>query len=536
MKKIYVVIICILIAFIPTYIAIGSYFSTQAQPVKQFAVDKIEILSPKGEKSEIIKGEDGDGFIDFAVSMSENADKILALPEPLLDDPYFTFTYYSYDKSSEYKYYFAGHTSDAYFIDPQGLAYHITKDDSERFLKSKYAHCVYDYSSAPTLLLNNSAVTPTEAAWEFKGFGGEYTVAECTTGESASIQTYGTPILSFDNEPDTISVKLTENGEVIYDGYYSELSNNDYNGHTADMQITATWYDSDDRSYRGELRYNFLTEFKKPPVFYISSTSAVTGDIVTVSVSNTEKLSDINLNIEPSLGYQPKFYSDGEYARALIPMSSSIIPGSYKLTCDYNGQSPTEFYLDISTKYSASYPYNIEESLFNALYNDANIKAYNSLFDSFFESPIEERLFDGAFVSGLPSGTFESADYCDLLTISANDVPFENPGKYYSCTKASNVVAVNAGKVIFAGTNELAGNIVAVDHGLGLVSVYKHLNSISVKIGDSLNKGDLIGISGRTGLISKKSAHISLARVELYIDKLPVNIEPLITNGLDAIK
>jgi septal ring factor EnvC (AmiA/AmiB activator) len=119
-----------------------------------------------------------------------------------------------------------------------------------------------------------------------------------------------------------------------------------------------------------------------------------------------------------------------------------------------------------------------------------------------------------------------------MLTISRNDVPFENPGIYYSCTKVSDICAVNNGKVIYAGNDALAGNIVAVDHGLGLISVYKHLGSISVKAGDTVTKGTPVGVSGRTGFMSKKSAHITVARVELYIGKVAIDIDPLITSGI----
>ncbi|MBE6606751.1 MAG: M23 family metallopeptidase [Ruminococcaceae bacterium] len=536
MKKVYIVIICALFAFIPTYIAIASFFSTQAQPVKQDTVDKLEIIAPNGIYSEITRNNDTAGFIEFAVEMNETAQKILALPDPLLDDPYFSFTYHSYGKSSEYKYYFTSHSPDAYFVDSTGLPYHITKESAEKFLKSKYAHCIFDYSSAPIMTVNTSVIAPNRSDWEFKGYNGEYTDALSITGSNDMLETYGMPTINFDIEPDTISVKIYENGNTLYDGYYSELSNEDFSGHVADAHVIATWYDSADRDYRGEIEYKFPITFKKSPVFFISSSSAITGDLITVSVLNSENLSAINLVSEPSLGVDPIFYNDGDYARALIPVSSALIPGTYKLTADYNGQSTTEFSIEISGKYTANYPYNVEDSVFASQYTEANINSYQSLFKSFFNDLSETKLFDGKFTSGLPSGTFESADYGDLLTISANDIPFENPGVYYSCTKVSNVSAVNAGKVIYTGSDALAGNIVAIDHGLGLVSVYKHLGSISVKAGDSVLKGDLIGVSGRTGFMSKKSAHITVARVELYADMIPVDIDPLIENGLEVTK
>ena len=267
-------------------------------------------------------------------------------------------------------------------------------------------------------------------------------------------------------------------------------------------------------------------------MFFISDTSAITGDIVTLSVLNAEDASAINFKSEPELEVKPVFYPDGDYMRALIPVSSALLPGSYKFSADYNGQSLTEFTLDVSGNYTDSYPYNVEDTLFDSLYSSANIKAYNDLFNSFFSDPVKERLYDGKFISGLPAGTFESADYCDMLTISRNDVPFENPGVYYSCTKVSDICAVNNGKVIYAGSDALAGNIVAVDHGMGLISVYKHLGSISVKAGDSVTKGTVLGVSGRTGFMSKKSAHITVARVELYLGKVAIDLDPLIESGI----
>lgn len=532
MKKIYIIIICVLIAFIPTYIAVGSYLTTQVNPVKQDTVDRIVILSPDGTTSDISRENDVGGFIELAVSMNESAEKILGLPEPLLDDPYFEFTYYSFDKSSVYKYYFDKNSTDAYYVDPVGIAYHLKKESAESFLKTSYASCIFDHSSAPTLTVNSNIASPSAANWQFKGYDGTFTAANVPLGENAALETYGTPALAFDVEPDTVTLKLVNGNEVLFDGYLSELSNHDLSGKQANAHIVATWYDSAERDYRGELEYDISINFKKPPVFFISSANATTGDLVTLSVLGAEDPSKVELTIEPSLGVQPTFYADGEYARALIPVSSAVVPGTYKLSANYNKQSSTEFSLEVTSRYTASYPYNIDETLFSSLYNEANINTYDTLFDSFFASPKSVRAFDGKFISGLPNGTFESADCGDLLTISQNDVPFENPGIYYSCTKLSDVTAVNAGTVIYAGSDALAGNIVAIDHGMGLVSVYKHLGSISVKLGDELERGDIIGVSGRTGLMSKKGEHITVARIEIYVEKIPVNIDTLTANGV----
>ena len=82
MKKVLLIILCLLVVFIPTYIAIGSYNSSHKEPVTVDNVDKLEIVDLNGVKTELTK-ENDNGFIEFMVSASSSAEKILVLPEPL---------------------------------------------------------------------------------------------------------------------------------------------------------------------------------------------------------------------------------------------------------------------------------------------------------------------------------------------------------------------------------------------------------------------------------------------------------------------
>ncbi|AMB39544.1 MULTISPECIES: M23 family metallopeptidase [Paenarthrobacter] len=62
------------------------------------------------------------------------------------------------------------------------------------------------------------------------------------------------------------------------------------------------------------------------------------------------------------------------------------------------------------------------------------------------------------------------------------------------------VHAAAAGKVTFAGWHEYGGgNRVVVDHGNGLETTYNHLSSFKVKVGDTVNRGDTVALSGTTG-------------------------------------
>ena len=62
------------------------------------------------------------------------------------------------------------------------------------------------------------------------------------------------------------------------------------------------------------------------------------------------------------------------------------------------------------------------------------------------------------------------------------------------------VGAALAGRVTFAGrSTSKTGNLVVIDHGHGVKTYYMHLDSIAVRVGDTVDRETRIGISGRTG-------------------------------------
>ncbi|QJB57900.1 M23 family metallopeptidase [Pseudodesulfovibrio sp. zrk46] len=73
--------------------------------------------------------------------------------------------------------------------------------------------------------------------------------------------------------------------------------------------------------------------------------------------------------------------------------------------------------------------------------------------------------------------------------------------------KHAPVPAGNDGKIIYADFLGIYGNVVVIDHGLGLQTLYAHLSSISVQRGDMVAKGDIVGNTGTTGLAGGDHLH-----------------------------
>ena len=77
-------------------------------------------------------------------------------------------------------------------------------------------------------------------------------------------------------------------------------------------------------------------------------------------------------------------------------------------------------------------------------------------------------------------------------------------------TAAVPVVAANAGTVVNASWLGIYGNCVIIDHGMGVASLYGHLSSIDVKVGDRVTKGQTLGKSGMTGLAGGDHLHFTM--------------------------
>ena len=99
------------------------------------------------------------------------------------------------------------------------------------------------------------------------------------------------------------------------------------------------------------------------------------------------------------------------------------------------------------------------------------------------------------------------------------------PGSFHSGVDVAGrvgapVVAPADGVVILAAQTpfSLEGNLLMIDHGMGLNSAFLHLSSIDVKDGDQVRQGQLIGRIGATGRATGPHLHWSMKWNEARID------------------
>ncbi len=91
----------------------------------------------------------------------------------------------------------------------------------------------------------------------------------------------------------------------------------------------------------------------------------------------------------------------------------------------------------------------------------------------------------------------------------------------------ANFIAVNSGVVVTATYNAAYGNMVIVDHGGGVSTLYAHGSEILVSVGQTVNRGDVVLKVGNTGYSTGPHAHF-----EVRLNGITTDPFPYITNGI----
>jgi lysostaphin len=98
-------------------------------------------------------------------------------------------------------------------------------------------------------------------------------------------------------------------------------------------------------------------------------------------------------------------------------------------------------------------------------------------------------------------------------------------GLDYAGATGSPVIAPAAGRVALVGTVSqgfrVHGNVIGIDHGQGVTSIFMHLSRINVQEGDLVKAGQKIGAVGATGASTGPHLHWGLYVNGLSIDPIP---------------
>ena len=132
-----------------------------------------------------------------------------------------------------------------------------------------------------------------------------------------------------------------------------------------------------------------------------------------------------------------------------------------------------------------------------------------------------DRQWTGAFEQ-MPNSQVMSR-FAEHRTYLYNGQPISQARHYgfdLASTARAPIAAAGAGRVVLAEDLGIYGNCVVIDHGLGIASLYGHLSQIDVAVGDDVSQGQIVGLSGETGLAGGDHLHFAFLVGETYVDPL----------------
>lgn len=80
------------------------------------------------------------------------------------------------------------------------------------------------------------------------------------------------------------------------------------------------------------------------------------------------------------------------------------------------------------------------------------------------------------------------------------------------------VRSVAAGQVVLAADHYYGGRSVFIDHGLGVYSVYMHLDEFRTEQGAMVEAGQVVGLAGETGRVTGPHLHLGLYVLDMAVD------------------
>ena len=145
-------------------------------------------------------------------------------------------------------------------------------------------------------------------------------------------------------------------------------------------------------------------------------------------------------------------------------------------------------------------------------------KANNKKISDITSDSRDEILWKGKFLQ--LSNSKVEANFADYRTYIVDGDAIDREyhlGYDLSVTKHYPVEAANDGVIAYAGDMGIYGNVVIIDHGMGLMTLYAHMSSISVGKGEKVSKGSILGRTGETGLAAGDHLHFGV-----YVQGVPV--------------
>ncbi len=245
----------------------------------------------------------------------------------------------------------------------------------------------------------------------------------------------------------------------------------------------------------------------------LPAASPIPGGIAVIDIGNESTDGEIRV----FLGDQRVMVieHDGR-AFAIVGISLDTEPGTRTLIVDDGARPKTEVEFEVREKnyetqrITVANPRQVDPDPEDLKRIGADKKRIDAALATWRESPTQLDLI--LPVEGRRSSAFGLRRYF-------NDQPRRpHSGIDIAADTGTPIRAAADGRIIDSGDFFFNGNTVFIDHGQGLITMYCHMNEISVEAGDPVRRGQVIGAVGSTGRVTGPHLHWSVSLNGAMVD------------------
>lgn len=259
----------------------------------------------------------------------------------------------------------------------------------------------------------------------------------------------------------------------------------------------------------------------EPISLSVSPATVLQGEPVLITIdglASTSAIKSLTLDDKPLA-----IFVDEERYAALVGIDLHRNPGMHSIVLTLEDGQSIKKDIEVAQRDMTTTEFDIPEQL-GGNTSQAELELTNTLaqdtalLNSITSTVSKEMLWNGPFrlpLNGSPAITdvYGYSRKTGSVNLSHNGTDFRAP-------LDTPVYAMNSGTVVFAKSFRNYGNTVIIDHGLGVMTMYMHLSKTNVKLGDSVEEGDLIAWSGNTGYSLGPHLHLSVRIGGFSIDPL----------------
>jgi murein DD-endopeptidase MepM/ murein hydrolase activator NlpD len=252
----------------------------------------------------------------------------------------------------------------------------------------------------------------------------------------------------------------------------------------------------------------FLSAQKMPSSIYVSPESLKQGDTIFVRVkSDAGQVSGYfgqqQLNFYKKNGSQDWI--------SFLGVDADQTPGDYKISADTSDAEHLAKEVKValaSFSSAAPAPTPKQTGIATAKAVDNIVKNDNPAIKKFLTGSAQNPYFSGQF--SYPLSSMKTSGFGFGKFINFGKFALQHLGVDLRAPEKTQIYAVNDGKV--EATLDLSnyGKTVIIDHGMGIFSLYLHLNEFKISAGQMVKKSQLIGLSGDTGYATAPHLHFSI--------------------------